>query len=54
MAKRKSITSPSSPRKKARLDLPTDTPSLEISSDEGASASSPPTPLTTRKTQENR
>ncbi|KAL6886875.1 hypothetical protein GGI43DRAFT_272047 [Trichoderma evansii] len=49
MAKRKSTTSPSSPRKKARLDLPTDTPSLEISSDDGASSLSastlsPPTP----------
>ncbi|KAK1236942.1 hypothetical protein MKX08_007890 [Trichoderma sp. CBMAI-0020] len=49
MAKRKSTTSPSSPRKKARLDLPIDTPSLEISNGEGASllsasTSSPPTP----------
>ncbi|KAM0449380.1 hypothetical protein ACHAPV_008837 [Trichoderma viride] len=49
MAKRKSTTSPSSPRKKARLDLPTDTPSLVISSNDGASlltasTSSPPTP----------
>ncbi|KAL7952411.1 hypothetical protein V8C34DRAFT_299385 [Trichoderma compactum] len=50
MAKRKSTTSPSSPRKKARLDLPTDTPSLEISSGDGASLlsastkSSPTTP----------
>ncbi|PON20045.1 hypothetical protein TGAM01_v211089 [Trichoderma gamsii] len=49
MAKRRSSASASSPRKKARLDLPTDTPSLEISTDEGASllttsTSSPPSP----------
>ncbi|PON21691.1 hypothetical protein TGAM01_v209429 [Trichoderma gamsii] len=49
MAKRKSTTSPSSPRKKAKLDLPTDTPTLEISSGDGtsllsASTPSPPTP----------
>lgn len=49
MAKRKSTTGPSSPHKKARLDLPTDTPSLEIPSDNGASSSSastisPPAP----------
>ncbi|UKZ96642.1 uncharacterized protein TrAFT101_011420 [Trichoderma asperellum] len=49
MAKRRSAASPSSPRKKARLDLPTDTPSLVISSDDEASSSSastlsPPTP----------
>lgn len=49
MTKRKSTTSPSSPRKKARLDLPTDTPSLEASSNDAASSSSastssPPTP----------
>lgn len=57
MAKRKSITSPSSPRKKARLDLPTDTPTLEISSGDGASflsASTPSPPTPSRREKRKR
>ncbi|KAM0512402.1 hypothetical protein ACHAPE_008851 [Trichoderma viride] len=50
MAKRKSIASPASPRKRTKLDHPTETPSLQtLDTDATASSSSSPSPSTPQR-----